>query len=275
VLQAKAADSPERAPDKTLYNFFNPTPRELMREFNTDRPDQTESPHTVDAGHFQLEMDFVSAGFDRDRASGDDVKIEVFNVAPLNLKVGLLNNLDLQLMLDTYQHLRIEDRTTGRVTGASGFGDVTTRLKINFWGNDGGRTAFGFMPFIKWPLPKSGLRNGKAEGGLIFPLGIRLAEGWDIGAMTEFDFVRNDAGSYDTDFVNSVTLGHELTASLGMYLEFFTVTGSAPGFRWQGQVDVGWTYAVGKNAQFDCGCNFGVTDSAPDFGPFAGFSFRF
>ena len=30
-----------------------------MREFNTDRPDVTESPFTVDAGHWQLELSFV------------------------------------------------------------------------------------------------------------------------------------------------------------------------------------------------------------------------
>src|SRR5256885_9928210 len=36
--------------NKSDFNLFNPTPPELMREFNTDRPDKTESPYTVDAG---------------------------------------------------------------------------------------------------------------------------------------------------------------------------------------------------------------------------------
>jgi hypothetical protein len=39
--------------DKSAFSLFNPTPRELMREMSTDRPDTTESPYTVDAGHFQ------------------------------------------------------------------------------------------------------------------------------------------------------------------------------------------------------------------------------
>jgi hypothetical protein len=189
--------------------------------------------------------------------------------------MGLLNNVDLQLMLDTYVHSRVQDDSIRRVTQVSGFGDLTTRLKINFWGNDGGKTAFAFMPFVKWPLPKSGLRNGKTEGGLIIPVAVDLAKGWDMGVMTEFDFVADDAGDYDTEFINSLTVGHGLTDNVRMYLEFFTVTGSAPGFRWQGQVDVGWTYALRENVQLDCGCNFGVTRSAPDFGPFAGLSFRF
>ena len=59
VVQAAEGDAP--APDKSHYHLFNPTPRELMREFNTDRPDKTESPYTVDAGHFQFEMDVLNS----------------------------------------------------------------------------------------------------------------------------------------------------------------------------------------------------------------------
>jgi len=28
-------------PDKSRYNLFNPTPKDLLREFATDRPDKT------------------------------------------------------------------------------------------------------------------------------------------------------------------------------------------------------------------------------------------
>jgi hypothetical protein len=33
-------------PNKWQYNLYNPTPRVLMREMSTDRPDKTESPYT-------------------------------------------------------------------------------------------------------------------------------------------------------------------------------------------------------------------------------------
>jgi Putative MetA-pathway of phenol degradation len=263
------------APDKSTYNLFNPTPRELMREMSTDRPDQTESPYTVDAGHFQMEMDFVNATFDRDKSGGGDVRTEVWGVAPLNLKLGLLNNVDIQFVLDTYTHSRVEDRVANTVDRASGFGDLQTRLKINLWGNDGGSTAFAMMPFVKWPLPESSLRNGETEGGVIFILGYELPAGWGSAVMTEFDFVSDGAGGYEAEFVNSITFSHDIVGDLGGYVEFFTVTGSAPGFKWQGQVDVGLTYALNKNTQLDLGCNFGVTKAAPDFNPFVGLSWRF
>ena len=165
IIDGHAAEPP---PDKGRFHLFNPTPRALLREMSTDRPDQTESPHTVDAGHFQLEMDFVNATFDRDRSGGGDVRAEVWGITPLNLKLGLLNNVDLQFVLDTHVRSRVEDRVAGTVDQASGFGDFQTRLKINLWGNDGGKTAFAVMPFVKWPLSQSSLRNGKTEGGAIF-----------------------------------------------------------------------------------------------------------
>jgi hypothetical protein len=56
--------------NKWQYNLFNPTPRALMREMSTDRPDKTESAYTVD-GHFQFEADLVSFSIDRWNADGE------------------------------------------------------------------------------------------------------------------------------------------------------------------------------------------------------------
>jgi hypothetical protein len=260
------------APDKSGYHLFRPTPRDQMRELSTDRPDQTESPYTVDAGHVQLEMDFINGVLDED---SNNVRSQIWSYAPINLKFGLCNQVDVQFMLDSYVRSRVEDRTTGTVTKANGLGDLTTRLKINFWGNDGGKTALAVMPFVKWPLPQSSLRNGKTEGGLIVPLGIELPAGWSMAVMTEFDFVRNDVGGYDTEYFNTVTVSHDIVGNLGGYLEFAALVTPDSDGEWQGQVDVGFTYGLNENTQFDIGCNFGVTDSAPDFNPFAGLSIRF
>ncbi len=265
-----AGPAMETAPtNKSVYHLFKPTPRAQMRALSTDRPDQTESPYTVDAGHFQVEVDFFK--FTYDRRGLDGGRSEIWDLAPLNLKFGLLNNVDLQVVADNY----VSARTRNPSTRASGFGDLTTRLKINLWGNDGGTTAFGLMPFVKLPLDASGLRNGRTEGGLIVPLAVTLPGGWNLGLMTEVDLVNDDAGGHDTEWVNSITLSHDLIGKLGGYVEFFSVVGDAPGFDWQGQVDVGVTYGLTDNVQFDFGCNFAVTESAPDYQPFAGLSVRF
>jgi len=242
---------------------------------STDRPDQTESPFTVDAGHLQLEMDFANVVFDQDRSGGGEVRTEGWSLAPINLKAGLLNRVDLQLMVDPYVYARTKDQVAGTVSEASGFGDFTTRLKVNLWGNDGGRTALGVMPFVKWPLSKSGLRNSQWEGGLVIPFSMELPAGWSSTLMSEVDFVSDGGSSYDTEFINTVTVGHDLTDRLAFYLEFASTVSTAGDSPWQGQVDTGLTFAVTPDLQLDLGCNFGVTRSAPDYNPFVGISFRY
>src|ERR1700722_7216425 len=183
-LAADDDDTNQPSADKSDYNLFNPTPLALMREMSPDRPDKTESPYTVDAGHFQLEMDF--ANYTEDNADG--VRTETWNVAPVNLKVGVLNNVDVQFILDDYLHVRTVTPALSRTTTQSGFGDFTTRVKINLWGNDGGSTAFGVMPFVKFPTNTDHLGNHAVEGGVIFPLGVKLPGDWDMGLETETSF---------------------------------------------------------------------------------------
>ena len=88
-----------QAADKTGYSLFNPTPRELWRPMSADRPDITESPYTVDAGVIQLEMSF----FDYSKNGSD----ETWTIAPINLKLGLTHNMDLQLVFDPYVELDV------------------------------------------------------------------------------------------------------------------------------------------------------------------------
>ena len=264
----------EEAPvDKSAYSLTNRTPAAQLRELTTDRPDLTESPYTVDAGWWQLEMDLISYTHDRDTHNGADTKTTSLSYANVNLKVGLTSQIDLQTVFSTYTVERDTDHLAGTHEKLSGFGDVTSRLKINFWGNDGGQTAFGIMPFVKWPTNQHHLGNHSVEGGVIFPLAVSLPAGWDLGMMTEFDFVRNPADTgYRTDWVNSITLGHDIAGNLGGYVELATVLTEGPDIA---SFDCGLTYGIGKNVQLDCGANIGLTGAADDLNVFAGLSIRF
>ncbi|MEY2560836.1 MAG: hypothetical protein QOG51_1251, partial [Verrucomicrobiota bacterium] len=95
----------ERPPDKNGYNLFRPTPDALLRDLATDRPDKTENPYTVDAGHFQIELDLLGYTYDR----GADQTVHTLDVAPFNLKVGLFNNSDLQLIVETFTVQKTKD----------------------------------------------------------------------------------------------------------------------------------------------------------------------
>lgn len=245
--------------DKSAYHLLNPTPRHLMRELSTDRPDATESPYTVDAGHFQVELSF--AEYARD---GDDDR---FAALPTNLKLGLTNDADLQLLFDPY--LRIDDGA------AEGFGDMQARLKINLWGNDEGSFAIGFMPFIQFPTGDDDLSTGRIEGGVIFPAAFELAGGWDFGVQAEIDFLRNEANTdYGAAFVHTAILGHHIVGPLDGFVEYIGIAPDDLGTGYEAYGATGLTYEVNEDVQLDVAVNVGLTETATDLNVFTGLSFR-
>jgi hypothetical protein len=270
VCAAEVADKP--LPDKSGYNLFRPVPKEILRDLSPDRPDRTESPYTVDAGRFQVEWSF--AEYTSSRA--DDVRTDTWNIAPVNFKVGLFHNTDLQLVFADYLAVRAKDRASGTTTSQSGFGDLTMRLKINLWGNDGGRTALAILPLVKFPTGADRLGNDSVEGGVILPFAAELPAGWDMGAQTGILFLRDadDKGRHN-EFVNSITFGRDLFGKVGGYVEFFTDISTERGSGWIGTADFGLTYRFTEDMQADCGVNLGVTRAADDVNAFAGMTVRF
>jgi hypothetical protein len=268
VVLVQSGDASEEPADKSRYNLFSPTPASLLRELTTDRPDKTESPYTVDAGHFQVEMDLLS--YTREGEG------ENFAIAPTNFKVGLLNRVDLQVIVETFNVERTRDREAPGGETISGFGDLLVRLKVNFWGNDSGDTAFGVMPFVKFPTNQHELGNSAVEGGIIFPLAIGLPGDFSLGAMTEVDLVRNEkSAGYHEEFINSITVGHPIAGELSGYVEFFSAVSTERDAAWAGTFDFGFTYKLTPNVQLDAGLNIGLTRSADDLNPFIGISVRY
>ncbi len=248
--------------DKSTYSLARPTPRHLWRDLSADRPDFTESPYTVDAGAVQLEMSFF------DYAKNGDA--DTWTVTPLNLKVGLLNHVDLQFVFDTY--VRQDDGSVDE----DGVGDMQLRLKINFWGNDGGDTAFAFMPFIKVPTASDDLGNDHVEGGVIFPFATELADGIGLGLMFEIDFVfdPND-DTFDTEFVATLAVGFDVTDQIGVYIEGIAMTSTDPEVDFRGVLGLGATYALKQDVILDAGVNLGLTGDADDVNLFSGITIRY
>src|ERR1039457_2951403 len=188
--------------------LFKPTPEEYMREMSPDRPDKTDSPFTVDAGHFQLEMDFANFTYDAPNSERGNVKTEDYQIAPMNLKVGVLNNMDFQLVLAPYQWERTDDRNAGTVGQKSGFGDITPRVKVNLIGNDGGFFALALIPFVKLPTSQDHLGNGSVEGGLGIPYAFDIPN-WDVGFQTTVSINHHAADNgCHAEIANYVSIGH-------------------------------------------------------------------
>jgi hypothetical protein len=279
VTPAPAQDAPAGPVNKAGFTLLNPTPQELWRSMETDRPDVTESPRTVDAGAVQLELSF--AEWTRDSEHGE--RTDSLAVAPLTLKVGLLNNADLQFVFTPYLH---ENPAAGESVG--GAGDLTLRLKVNLWGNDGdaggweGGTALGIMPFVTIPTADDDLAGGDiaadhVQGGLIVPFAMDLPGGFALGLMAELDVLYSEEDDeHQADFVHSAALGRDLLGDLGGFVEYVGVAPLDPGRHYQALLSTGLTYGLGPNAQLDGGVRLGLTEhETDDMTLFAGMSLRF
>ncbi len=255
-------------PDKSACTWSNPVPDGALRPLTTDRPDFTEGPFTVDAGHVQWEMDFAS--YARDRLDG--VRATELGVGTSNFRFGVLNNFEAGFFIAP--HVRATEQERGGPTEArSGFGDFVLRGKWNFWGNDGGESAFGLIADVKLPTAARGLGNGKVEGAVTLPFAAALPGGWGLGAMTGLAYaLRQSEQGYHGVWTNTVTVGHLLTDRTAGYVELVSTAGDGPH---QLTFDCGVAWQLDRNTQLDAGVNFGASRTAPDVQVFAGLTQRF
>src|ERR1700741_4208885 len=88
------------AQDKSQYTFLNPTPDHLLRDMTTDRPDTTETPFSVDAGHVQIETTIL--GFSRSPRDSLGAVTDTYELAVTNVRIGLTHNLEAGFVWQPY-----------------------------------------------------------------------------------------------------------------------------------------------------------------------------
>ena len=256
--------------DKSDYSLFDPTPDDQMRSFSTDRPPKANTSYTVDAGHFQYETDLAVFGYGNTQGT----TTRDWTVIDPTLKVGLTNTIDAELQITPYESLTT--RTAAGQMGISGLGDTFGRLKINVVGDDQGPVSMAVLPYVKFPTARSGLGNGKLEGGVILPISFSVPGGFTIIVMPEGDFLKNTVGSaYHAAFDFLVNVSHPLDKRWTVYSEIFTSqyfeSQDSPLYT----LDEALTYALTPNLQLDFGGNFGLNKVTPRAQLYAGLSQRF
>jgi hypothetical protein len=225
------------------------------RELSADRPDATESPITVDPGRVQIETGL----YDWSRDGRDDTHTWWL----VHTKFGLTESIDFGLLIESF--------VSGENPGAEGFGDLGLTLKWNLWGNDGGTTALALLPSLKIPTHTT-VSNGEWEGGMAVPFSMDLADGWGLGLMAALDVVAEDAGGHEFEFIHTAVIGHDLSDSLGIFLEY---TGVSAEDRYEASLAMGMTCLLQENLMLDISLRVGLNDDAPDIGMATGFTVRF
>jgi hypothetical protein len=262
-------------PDKSGYSLFDPTPDDQLRKFAPDRPTKGFSVRTVDAGHFELETDFISYSYSK------YLGIATRSVQALdpNFRIGITNWADFEIQFNGLQSSRSFDNESG-ITGAhgAGFGDVFLRTKMNLFGNDGGPVGLAVIPYVKVPSSIPIISNGAVEGGLIVPLALRLPQDYLVTLMTEVDALKNsDKSGRNANFVNLVGVSHPLPGIEGAnaMVELFSSVGADGVTPAIYTFDTGMNFRLDQHTILDIGLNIGLNKAAPKVQIYTGISARF
>ncbi|WP_223648944.1 transporter [Hymenobacter psoromatis] len=259
---------------KEQYNLFNPTPRNYMRPMVPDRPGITESPYSVDAGHFQYETDVLRLLTRReDLTHGHDWYVNHFLA-----KVGLTDRTDFQVALDmfTYSH-NFDDSQVGQNPFnqnqlARGVGDVTLRLKHTLLGDDDSRGALGLIAYVQ--LPTGGaVGDGGYEPGLTLTGVFQCTQKWSVGGQVASNFYYDpEAGQHFYQLTPTVTTDYQFTKVVQAFVELVGYWDTRQA-AWRSSVNLGPQLDISDNVQLDFGTHLPITHSV-DREYFLGISFR-
>lgn len=242
---------------KKNYSLFNPVPKDQMREMETDRPDVTESPFTVDAGHFQYETDLVR--MIREKSDSKETHTLLINQA--NLKIGITNSTAIQIGFQTYGRQKEKELSSGTAEIQDGHGDLTFRIKQNLIGNDHGNFVLAILPYVKFPMSKYD-ETSRFEGGLIVPMQYKLPGEWKLGFQVEADRLKDkDEQAMHTEFFQSLTISHSLLKGVdGIAETYYTYDFKAHEF--SNFINAAVQMEVAKDMKLDAGFNYGIQHSA-------------
>lgn len=268
---ASAAD----ASDKSGYTLFSPTPDKDLRDLSPDRPARADTPYTVDAGHFQIETDFLNVT----RSAQDGTSTHLFQTADPVLKLGLTNTLDIEVTLGGYNSLQTIDRATGHIIErGSGYGDTTIATKFNLLGNDSGKIVVALTPFVTVPTGARNITDGTVEGGVIAPVLFKLPQDFELTLQSEVGAManQNSPGTH-VAFTDIAEISHPVPGmkDLTAYVEFFSQVTPAKAEDNQYSLDLALAYQVGSNTQLDVGANLGLNRGTPGTQVYSGVAQRF
>ena len=274
LFVAPPAQADEPKPDKSRYTLFNATPDGALRDFAADRPAKSYGPTTIDAGRVQLEMELYNYTLQKT----EGVRT-ITHVGPNpTARVGVTNNIELQVNIAPFVHQRVDDTILGTSTRATGVSDLFARAKINLIGNEGGRFALALIPYLKaGTAPESLGGNRTTEGGLIIPYAFNLPNNISITFNSEWDRLKNSLDSnFHDQFVQTAGISGPIAKDVTLTAELWAQINSDPARTVrQYSFDTALAWAVQPTLQLDVGANFGLNKDTPAVQLYTGITRRF
>ena len=195
-----------------------------LRNLTTDRPDTTESPFTVNAGHIQIETTLFGYGLAPRDAGG--ARLESVEIATTNMRIGIGDSTEIDIVLHPFGGIAAGSAAPRNM----GIGGLDLRGKLNLWGNDGGSTALAVLPYVSIPLDaENGIGPVDLDYGVLVPLSIDLGGPFGLGLNTGLTYRRDDSGTpYRLRVPATASLAIDMTDRIGGYYEVAAEYSVAP-----------------------------------------------
>ena len=189
------------------------------------RAQVTEVPQTIAPGQFLVRADAFSFGLRPNTPAPNQSQALV--LGSTLLATGITPALDVEVGSQLY--LRETYTYGGKDTTQSGVGDVSLRLKWAFWSDTAIGQAAALIPFVLVPTNSSVEGTRSASGGVILPWSLTTSWGPTVGAMVEWNELRNAANTgYDTGLYATLYSEINLLQRIAIYGEV-TGNGSTAG----------------------------------------------
>jgi hypothetical protein len=235
----------------------------------SDRPDFTEASTTVGLRRLQIEMGYT---YIRDNSGAASSSAHSFPETLYRLGV-LAEWFEARIGWNYGIHLDHTGLVSNIFTGGD---DLYLGAKFALTEQDGWKPEMVILPQMTLPTGPPELSAGEVLPGVNWLYGWDVTEVVAIGASTQVNRDRDDAGAFYAEFAQSLTFNYTLTEKLGAYTEWFAFfpAGAAVALP-QHYFDGGFTYHVHNNLQFDIRAGVGLNEAADDFFSGVGCVMRF
>jgi hypothetical protein len=243
--------------------FFLTTFAEMKAQeidpIQTDRPDQTESPSITPVNQMQMEIGFVY----------EKTALELNNFTHPNIltKFGISNRLELRLVTDigTYSL-----NTQGKKIQQTTLNPTLIGCKVNIFQEKNYLPKTSLILHVGLPaIASKEYTDNNVFNTFRFLMQHTLNEKVSLSYNLGIEW---DGSTPNATGIYTLALGYALSKKLGSFIELY-------GFATQyvatmHQYDMGFTYLLSKDMQFDVSGGIGLNKIAPDYFVSCGFSFR-
>ena len=237
----------------------------------TDRPDETESPVSVDPGSVQLEMGWGYVNADRDGS-----KRKTHQLPGTLIRIGAVHGLEVRLGFGGWRHREVAD-STGAETN-SGVGPLSVGAKYQFNQGRGMSPTVALMGTLILPTAAEGLGPERVdpafrvaaahEASSVVGIGYNLGLRWlSVEAIT-------GETSTQLEGIYTLAFGFALSERFGAFAEVFGALALSDDAVSVALLNTGLTFLARRNLQFDAKVGIGLNREADAWFVGAGFAWR-